>query len=206
MLKGNWGSAILVCIVYFIFQYTLTSLITIPCSFLDLLTQSYYGNAIQTILLIPIGLFVQYPMVFALYMVFLQLVRDQQKPSVGNLFKVFKSPYYMKSVAVMFLMNLYIFFWSLLFCIPGIIKSLSYMMAPYIMIDNPEMKADDAIKLSMEMMKGKKGKLFLIILGYVGFVFLSYLACGIPLLFVIPYYMAVLPKFYEEVKSDYNMR
>ena len=96
---------------------------------------------------------------------------------------------------------IYTFLWALLLVVPGIIKSLSYALAPYILADNPELKADEAINRSMEMMKGHKMDLFLIILGYVGLALLSLIALGIPLLWLYPYYQVVLAKFYEEVKA-----
>ena len=88
--------------------------------------------------------------------------------------------------------------------IPGIIKALSYSLAPFILADNPEFSANQAIDQSMKMMKGHKMDLFLMMLGYMGLIMLSILALGIPLLWLAPYYQAVLAKFYEEVKADYN--
>jgi uncharacterized membrane protein len=90
----------------------------------------------------------------------------------------------------------------LLLIVPGIIKSLSYAMAPYILAENPEIKANDAINQSMKIMEGHKMDLFLIILGYVCFSLLSILALGIPLLWLYPYYQVVMAKFYEEVKGE----
>lgn len=62
--------------------------------------------------------------------------------------------------------QLLIFAWSLLFFIPGMIKQLSYAMTPYIMQDNPDMKAMDAITESRRMMAGNKRNLLKLYLSY----------------------------------------
>ena len=66
----------------------------------------------------------------------------------------------------MFLMQVYLFLWSLLFAIPGIIKSYSYRLVPYILADNPDMNSDDAITLSREMMNGQKFEVFVLDLSF----------------------------------------
>lgn len=86
------------------------------------------------------------------------------------------------------LIMIFTFLWTLLLIVPGIIKSLSYSLAPYILADNPELTANEAINRSMQMMQGHKMDLFLIVLGYAGFALLSILALGIPLLWLYPYY------------------
>ena len=51
----------------------------------------------------------------------------------------------------------------------GIIKSFSYMLAPYIKAENPDIKINDAIKQSCELMDGKKGFAFVLILFFMFF-------------------------------------
>lgn len=59
-------------------------------------------------------------------------------------------------------MGLFVFLWSLLFIIPGFIKAISYAMTQYILADCPDVKATDALKLSMRMMKGHKWEFFVL--------------------------------------------
>jgi len=65
-------------------------------------------------------------------------------------------------------MELFIFLWSLLFIIPGIIKALAYFATPYILADTRNVPATDALKLSMRMTAGHKGKVFVMILSFIG--------------------------------------
>ena len=71
-----------------------------------------------------------------------------------------------------FLVGLYTFLWSLLFIIPGVIKSYSYAMTPYIMAENPEMTASEAITESCKIMSGNKWRLFSLQISFIGWDFL----------------------------------
>lgn len=69
---------------------------------------------------------------------------------------------------VNFLTALYTFLWALLFVIPGIMKAYSYAMAPYILAENPEMTADDAIRESQRLMRGNRFRLFCLQISFIG--------------------------------------
>ena len=59
------------------------------------------------------------------------------EPAVGRIFYAFNGSNYLNVVKIMFLMDLKIFLWSLLFIIPGIIKAFEYFAVPYILAENP---------------------------------------------------------------------
>ena len=65
-------------------------------------------------------------------------------------------------------MELFIYLWSLLFVIPGIIKAISYALTPYILADCKNVRATDALKLSMRMMEGHKWEYFVLGLSFIG--------------------------------------
>ena len=76
-----------------------------------------------------------------------------------RLFWSFKSGRYMNVVKIMFWRELKIFLWSLLFVIPGIIKSYEYSMVPYILAENPQISSERAFELSKKMTHGEKWKI-----------------------------------------------
>ena len=78
------------------------------------------------------------------------------------------------------MMALYTFFWSLLFLIPGIIKALSYSMAPYILAEDPTKTPGEAITDSQTIMHGEKWRLFCLSFSFIGWTFL----CVIPMSFL----------------------
>lgn len=88
--------------------------------------------------------------------------------------------------------------------IVSIWKKYQYLLVPYIVAENPGMKAREAIRLSSEMMRGFKLQAFVLRLSFIGWGFLGLLCCGIGLLFVAPYYQATETLLYEELKAHYN--
>lgn len=85
--------------------------------------------------------------------------------------------------------------------IPAIIAQLRYSMAFYVLYDNPEISPMDAINKSKEMMKGCKGKLFLLYLSFIGWALLSLLTLGIGMLWVASYLKTSEANFYENLKK-----
>ncbi|SCW39363.1 Protein of unknown function [Ruminococcaceae bacterium YRB3002] len=113
-----------------------------------------------------------------------------------NLFSGFMGGKYMSRVKVMFFHSLYIFLWSLLFVVPGIIKSYSYYMVPYILADNPDISKDRAFEISMKTMDGEKFDLFVLQLSFIGWQLLGLLCCCVGIYFVNPYVQATMCEFY----------
>lgn len=90
-----------------------------------------------------------------------------EKPNIFKaIFSSFTNGYFSKTFLTSLLTTLFTFFWGLLLIVPGIIKSFSYAMAPYIMKDmidsKHEMTATEAISESRKIMKGNKTTLFII--------------------------------------------
>jgi len=99
-------------------------------------------------------------------------------------------------VKTMLLTGVFIFLWSLLLIIPGIVKSYSYRMVPYILADNPNIGVKKAISLSNEMTMGHKFNMFVLDLSFIGWYLLGILALGIGVLFVLPYDNATNTELY----------
>ena len=121
---------------------------------------------------------------------------------VSELFSAFRTNY-TNAATVMFMHDLYVFLWSLLFIIPGIIKSFSYFMVPYLLAENPDMDGDRALQLSSDMMVGHKMELFVLELSFIGWQILSMITFNIVgILYVAPYYTATMAEFYVAVRSE----
>lgn len=96
---------------------------------------------------------------------------NQRPASFGNLFDSFSI--FFKVLWLNVLIFLFVYLWSLLLIIPGIIASYRYRMALYIMLDNPELSPLDCIRQSKEMMKNHKGELFILDLSFLGWFLLT---------------------------------
>lgn len=117
----------------------------------------------------------------------------------------FSSPGYKNIVKTMFFKGLYTFFWSLLFIIPGIVKSYEYRMIPYLIADNPDLSTDEAFRLSKEMMDGNKMAAFVLDLSFIGWNLLSIFTLGLLSIFYVnPYYNLTCAELYHTLNLGYN--
>ncbi len=126
---------------------------------------------------------------------------DKEQPGLGEIVFAFKNSYG-NVVKTMFLQALYIFLWSLLFIIPGIIKSYEYLMVPYLLAENPDMDSKEAFARSKEMMMGEKWNAFVLGLSFLGWQILAVFTCGILSIFYVnPYYHMTFAQLYEVLKQ-----
>lgn len=109
---------------------------------------------------------------------------------------------YLGIVGTMFLRAIFTFLWTLLFIIPGIVKSYAYRMVPYILADNPNIGANRAIELSNNMTRGHKFDMFVLDLSFLGWYLLGLLAFFIGGLFVAPYQHATDAELYLVLRSN----
>lgn len=113
-------------------------------------------------------------------------------------------------VKVQFLRGLYTFLWSLLFVIPGIVKSYEYRMIPYLLAENPELSSEEAFRISREMMDGQKWETFVLDLSFLGWICLSVFTCGLLSIFYVgPYQTFTDAELYITLQNNrfqrYNM-
>lgn len=174
---------------------------------------SRWGGAILAFIIVSIlssalsgfvvGILAALPLTMGLYAMYLNMYKDNEW-SVGDIFSSFRNgmDYYLNSFLLLFVNSIFIFLWSLLFVIPGIIKTFSYSMSPYILIDNPVMTAGEARRKSIEIMKGNKWKLFCLQFSFIGWILLSILTFGILFLWVIPAMEMSKIAFYKEISGN----
>ena len=136
------------------------------------------------------------PVLVGVSFVFLASARGKEKITLQDLAKGFQDGFFGRAVLLYVLQFLYIFLWSLLLVIPGIIKTYSYRLAYYISIDHPEYTASQCIAESCRLMKGYKWQAFLLDLSFIGWYIVGSLVCGIGTVFVTPYNEAAFASFY----------
>ena len=101
-----------------------------------------------------------------------------------------------------FFSQLFVYLWSLLLFVPGIIANISYSFAPFIMADNPGISALDAISLSKKMTNGHKADLFILSLSFFPWFIIGFITLGLGFCYVVPYYKTTYAIYYNEVKND----
>ena len=136
---------------------------------------------------------------FALSMVRIYLgLTYSKKPEVKDVFTGFDD--FWAAFKVTFLYSLYIFLWSLLFVIPGIVKTYSYSMAMYVLAENKGMSATECINASKEMTNGHKMDLFVLSLSFIGWMMLGSITFGLAYIWVMPYMNATFANAYNSLK------
>ena len=154
-------------------------------------------NVIVIVLAIPITVGVSY--------FYRQLINNPNDVTFEDLLKGHKDNL-VGNIGNLVLMQLFIMLWTFLLVIPGIIKTFSYILTPYILGDDDIKKGADAvdpITLSRIMMDGYKLKYFIMVLSFLGWLLLGALTINIlTILFVAPYMQLTFAKFYEERKKD----
>ncbi len=116
-------------------------------------------------------------------------------------FGAFRSGRYLKTVKIMFWRMLYTWLWSMLFVIPGVIKSLEYTLIPYLISENPDLPKERVFEISRRTMEGEKANLFLLHLSFIGWYLLGLAACCFGVYFVLPYHQAVKAEFYTCMRA-----
>ena len=130
--------------------------------------------------------------------VYQELARNGKKPEAKDAFAGFDD--FWTGFKALFLVGLFTFLWSLLFIIPGIIKSFSYSQTMMIVAENKGIGARDAINRSKAMMDGRKMDYFVLGLSFIGWGLLCCITLGIAYIWVGPYMQATMVNFYNDIK------
>lgn len=182
-LSGNWGNGALAVLVMWL-------IVCVPVYILNYAICNGIGSLWEIAMI---------PLIYGAMVMFLDVARGE-KAKVGMIF-CGKEDYW-RIFTTMLLSNIYLLLWSLLLIVPGIIKSYSYAMVPFILKDYSGMRNNYVIEESMMMMKGHKMKLFLLDLSMIGWAILSIFTLGIGFLFLVPYMYTAHAHFYEDRKRE----
>ena len=155
--------------------------------------------AIGTLVGAAVNVFITAPLETGASRYFLE--STQERLNFGNLFYAFTSGKYGNIVFVNFLRSLFLFLWSLLLVIPGIVMGYAYSMVPYLLAENPALDYRRALSLSKDMTQGHKWEIFVLELSFIGWFLLGALACGLGTLFVNPYYHSTRAQLYVALRA-----
>lgn len=204
-LRGNWGWAVLMCLINMI----IVAILSGSGHRVDQIYMDYEGTNFYMQLLSPLGTILAWVgdfIALSLVISFLKL-RDNdklEKPYVSA-FSVFTENRFGPECINFVMTSIFTFLWTLLLIIPGIIKSYSYAMTPYIVKDmvasGKQVGATDGINASRELMNGHKMDLFVFDLSFIGWFLLGGISV-IGMLWVVPYYQTAKANFYRELAGN----
>ncbi len=108
-----------------------------------------------------------------------------------------------KVFVTLFLRDLFLVLWTLLFIVPGLIKAYSYRMVPYILAEEPDLEPMEVINRSKEMMNGNKWAAFVLDLSFIGWFLLSLVTCGlVDVLWTSPYKKSTDAELYLALRQQ----
>lgn len=210
-LQGRWKQAILLCLVPAILSFILVGGGVV--SFLTLLESgptAYLaaddGNGFDVIINFVSG-FITVGITYT----FLDMIRYPHYAisPLRDAFQVFSKKYFVSVFLIQIIQGFFIFLWTLLLIIPGIIASYSYSQAYFIYKDlrdepNEEFPSSlDCIRESKELMRGSKWDRFCLDFSFIGWYLLVAFTFGIAAIWVTPYVETAKAVFYENITNGH---
>lgn len=195
-LRGNWANALVATIILVALALFFSSNDAINSYYQRVVINPFIGYSLTFV-----SLFVLLPLAVGYSNSMRVLLETGDNRLANNSFSLGFGNW-LHVVWGMVLSTIYIFLWTLLLIIPGIIKSYSYALTPYILVEHPEMSANEAIEESMRLMDGHKFDLFYLQLSFIGWAILSILSLGLGFFWLIPYQMTAQAAFYRDIKNE----
>ena len=141
------------------------------------------------------------PLEYGCIRVYLRVVRhEDEHAEIKHLWAGFKGKIG-QTFVVELLEFIYIFLWSLLLIIPGIIKSYAYAATMYL-VHEQDLSGNEAITASRRLMKGRKWKLFCLDLSFIGWYIVGLLCLGVGVLWVDTYHTMAKTLFFEDAMKE----
>ena len=148
----------------------------------------------------PVGgiatLLISGPIAFAQVFIYLGITNKSRVPKVEDLLVGFKDDNFLRTFVAYIRLVVFTFLWSLLFWIPGIIKSISYSQMFYLLAEDDKLDPGEAQKQSMEMMEGHKWEYFVLGLSFIPWYLLCGITLGIATIWVVPYVQTTLAEYH----------
>lgn len=191
-LEGKWGTSAIATLIYMLISGGVSYVFTAPMG--NNLGLSFSTQGVWTLLCLPLlwG--------YAVY--FLNLIR-QKDLRVERLFDGYKD--FIRIFLAGFLYNLAVAIGFIILFVPGIILALMFSQAAFILKDDKEIGAVEALKQSQQMMSGHKMQLFWLGLSFIGWGILCLFTLGIGFLFLLPYMQTTLAHYYEDLKKEQTL-
>lgn len=125
----------------------------------------------------------------------------------SGIFSAYSNGRFKNSLFTLFMTNLFVSLWTILFIIPGFIKGYSYAMTPYVLKDKfsagqTDIGATEAITESRKLMDGHKMDLFILDLSFIGWGLLGLITFGIGFIWITPYYRQTKANFYRSLVAN----
>lgn len=199
-LKGQYWKLFGAMLIVSIVSSVISGVANIQQLFAEESSFNTAAVSIGALVSIAVGLFVSIPVGLGLSRIFIRAAQGC-RADMDELLCVYRSGHLLNAILVTFLEWLFTALWSLLLIIPGIVKGYSYFMIGYMLAENPALDQARAIEISKQLMRGNRGKAFVLGLSFLGWELLALLTLGIGFVFLAPYINMTFTHFYLELKE-----
>lgn len=215
-LKGKWSTAIVVSLIYLAISFVISRFSSnIP-----------FADIVLLVITIPLGYGLIYSFLkiyrneeFSYGDFFTSSFNNFSRiwKVVGNLLLKLKVPIILLIVSIILMWSPILFnflsyslnnlalIFLLIGCVGSIValillyvKYLLYALSFYILTDNPDMSAKEIVEESQRIMNGQRGNYFVLLLSFIGWMFLAIFTFGIGMIFLQPYIQISIAIFYED--------
>ena len=146
------------------------------------------------------GVLIMGPLEYGLHKMFLKQSRDHEQMQLGDLFSGFSEDF-SGTLLLGLMTGIYVFLWSLLLIVPGVIKSYAYSFAYYIKADHPEYTWRECLNESKAMTYGHKWELFMLDLSFIGWFIVGSLCLGVGCIWVSAWQNASRTELYDQLSG-----
>ena len=211
-LRGKWGRSALAYLVLTACVSVIVSVLMIVPIVVGLIAGGtsgggeeavFAGMIVGYVLGLTVGVLASIPIGIGAMFLWLDVARGGDVV-FDTLFEPFRR--FFRYLGTYVVTCIYIFLWSLLLYVPGIVKAFAWSQTFFIMRENPGMRGREARRLSAAMMKGHKWHYFLLSLSFIGWILLGMLTFGIALFWIYPYIYTAYGEFHVRVKQDWEAR
>ncbi len=220
LFKGRWKDAIVLNLIPTIISIVITLLIAAVVISLSNNADTTLGNWINNVMFSDDGTgngtsnigsgIISTLFTVGISFTFLDWFRDPKMKinPLKNGLQIFTKKYFLRVVLIYILIAIFTTLWSLLFIIPGIIKSYAYSQAYLIYKDQSNsvptgnISSLDCITESKNLMNGHKWRLFILDISFLGWDILAVLSLGIGFIWLMPYRNATKVAFYEDLINN----
>lgn len=198
--KKQWGDSIVITLIMYGASIVL-SLLLLPVQ-----TGAPTESAVALIMVSTVITMAFSLLVLPIFQVgcirFFQKLRMNVPTGISEVMGNFKDGNFKNIILTNLIMYIKIYLWTLLFIIPGIIKSYEYRLIPYILAVRPDIDRKEAFRLSKILMDGYKWKSFVLDLSFWGWNILAAYTMGIlGIVYVYPYMNATYVEFYAFTRA-----
>lgn len=191
IFASTWLCMVLVCFI----ESVLTSL---GSNISSRWPNNYFAISLGSIITIAVIVLIFGPISYGVTKISLSVARGNEKVNIEDIFSGYRENF-QPSMLLGLMESVFLFLWTLLFIIPGIIKYYAYSMAFYIQQDSENKDWNYCITESRMRMNGHKWELFVLDLSFLGWYIVGLLCLGIGVLWVMPYHQLARTHFYETV-------